>query len=377
MTTNFPLGKDSYSTKVDNVDDVMAAHINNPQDAIEAIEDLRDYSLTRVKNTSGAAVVANDVGYIDGAGEFKLTTTAYLGKVQWAVVIAGAANNANIIVAKVGRVTVILDGNCGIGDYLYTSTTTKQATTETYVRPEVLGVALTANTGGAGGTCEALLLTNRIPHIFTDTNYLVRVNSSSDSDWTSTQNGAPAGAVITYNVALTAGAEDAIVPVSASDFAKHVLHNTTRGETALIDSVNIGANTITVTDADDVTDWVNTNVLEVRSQTNTDNPQAGVYFFDVEMEDTVVIPVLTVALCVFLNFKDTGAASQVVTLHPYETGASSKRKSYGGQVANVYRAMADMWIGLNQRRFCLARQASGAGTKTTILGIQGILVAAP
>jgi len=38
MTTNYPASLDSYSTKTDNVDDVMAAHINDPQDAIEAIE---------------------------------------------------------------------------------------------------------------------------------------------------------------------------------------------------------------------------------------------------------------------------------------------------------------------------------------------------
>jgi len=38
MSTNFPTGLDSYSVKVDNVDDVLAQHINDLQDAIEAIE---------------------------------------------------------------------------------------------------------------------------------------------------------------------------------------------------------------------------------------------------------------------------------------------------------------------------------------------------
>ena len=38
MSTNFPTSLDSYSTLVDNTNDVMAAHINNPQDAIEALE---------------------------------------------------------------------------------------------------------------------------------------------------------------------------------------------------------------------------------------------------------------------------------------------------------------------------------------------------
>lgn len=38
MSTTYPGAVDSYDTKVDNVDDVMAADINNPQDAIEALE---------------------------------------------------------------------------------------------------------------------------------------------------------------------------------------------------------------------------------------------------------------------------------------------------------------------------------------------------
>ena len=38
MATNFPGSLDSYSTKTDNVSDVLAADINNPQDAIEALE---------------------------------------------------------------------------------------------------------------------------------------------------------------------------------------------------------------------------------------------------------------------------------------------------------------------------------------------------
>ncbi len=39
MTTNFPTNPDTYTTKVDGVDTVMAAHINNLQDAMMAVED--------------------------------------------------------------------------------------------------------------------------------------------------------------------------------------------------------------------------------------------------------------------------------------------------------------------------------------------------
>lgn len=40
MATNFPTSLDSYTPKVDGVDTVLAAHINNVQDAIVAIETL-------------------------------------------------------------------------------------------------------------------------------------------------------------------------------------------------------------------------------------------------------------------------------------------------------------------------------------------------
>lgn len=40
MATNFPTSLDSYATKVDGSDTILAAHINNVQDAIVALETL-------------------------------------------------------------------------------------------------------------------------------------------------------------------------------------------------------------------------------------------------------------------------------------------------------------------------------------------------
>ena len=66
-------------TKVDFIDDVLAQHINEPQGAIA------NMTLRHIKNTSGGAVTVGAVGYVDYAGEFKATATAYLD-VTWAVV---------------------------------------------------------------------------------------------------------------------------------------------------------------------------------------------------------------------------------------------------------------------------------------------------
>lgn len=38
MSTSYPTAIDSYTTLVDNVDDVLAAHVNDKGDAIEALE---------------------------------------------------------------------------------------------------------------------------------------------------------------------------------------------------------------------------------------------------------------------------------------------------------------------------------------------------
>lgn len=157
MTTLYPGALDSYSTKVDGVTDVMAVDINDPQDAIEALEaQHQKRSLRKIKNGSGATVAVNKIGYFDVAGDFVTTTTASFLASPWAAVISGGANNTQIVVGQ-GRVTVELIANCSIGDFLISSTTAGRAGVVAVWEPAVIAVALTANTGGAGGTCEAML----------------------------------------------------------------------------------------------------------------------------------------------------------------------------------------------------------------------------
>jgi hypothetical protein len=59
----------------------------------------------RIKNTSGATANANDMGYINEAGEYKTTTTASDLK-SWCVVVTGGLNNADITIAIAGRRTI-------------------------------------------------------------------------------------------------------------------------------------------------------------------------------------------------------------------------------------------------------------------------------
>lgn len=376
MTTSWPLAKDSFSTWVDNTDDVMASHPNNLQDSVVAIEDLRDYSLMRVKNDSGSTVAANDIGYLDASNNFQLTTT-YALDANWVVVVAGAADGEDIIVTNKGRVTVILNGNCSVGDFLYTSTTTKQAQPFSYPGPAIFAQALTANASGAGGTCEALLLCNTRYVALTSAVEIHRIASSDDSDWRTTINGAPAGAVVTYTVGLTSGAENTIVPGDTNHLAKTRMFNETRSNYALVDTVDIGANTFTVTDADDIADWVDTDVITARSQTCVRGGAAPfMYDADLSSADNTLIPATARVLEISTTAKDTGGTGAVLFAHSWEAYAGSKVKQTPSYLANqnTFRNAA---IPLFQQRFAFTLFASGAGTATMILQLAGWWEAVP
>lgn len=379
MTTTWPLTKDTFSTKVDNTDDVMASHINNPQDSIIAIEDLRDYSLMRVKNDSGSTVAANDIGYLDASNNFQLTTT-YALDANWVVVVAGAADGSDIIVTNKGRVTVIVNGNVSVGDFLFTSTTTKQAQPFSYPGPAMFAQALTANGSGAGETVEALLLCNTRYVPKTSATEILRISNSDDSDWRTTINGAPAGAVVTYTVGLTSGAENTIVPghpPAGAHYAKTRLYNETRDNHALILSVDIGANTITVTDAADISDWVNTDVITARSQLSVIGAGAT-YMYDADLSDADndTIPATARVLEISCAAKDTGAAGAVSYLSTWEVYSGAKVKQTPSYVAGELTFRTSP-IPLFQRRFTFATFASGAGTATMIFQLAGWWEAVP
>jgi len=376
MVSTYPLTVDSFDTHVDNVDDVMAADVNDLGLSVVALQTAhRDYSLMRVKNTSGSTVAANDVGYTDGAGEFKLNTTDFRDGVNWAVVVEGAANNADIIVTNKGLVTVVCNGNVSIGDFLYMSTTTKQVQPQSYVRPEVMAVAKTANASGAGGTCVALL------HCFTrrvgvsSSNNILYVNSHAENDFVSTIATLPGGAVLTY-AAVTSGAENTIAPIAATELGKLRLYNSTRSTYGLIDSVVVGTNTINLT-ANVPGAWQVGDTITLRSPTTVFSAPPP-YFYEVDLSsaDNTAVPVLARALVMDAGAKDTGGTGDYLLTHPWETYAGSKEKANRIYLANVYH-YRQVEVSLFQRRFSYMAGASGAATKTTVFRLDAYDLATP
>jgi len=321
---------------------------------------------TTVTNKSGAAVSAGDVGYLDAAGDFYTTTTEY-DLVTWAVVTAGGAHDADITVLRRGRCTVTLNGNCSAGDYLYTSTSAGQAQPSSTLRPDVFAVALTANAGGAGGTCQALLLTGRtLEPVTSSTQAYLRMNvSSSETAWTGTIDDAnPTTNPVT--VSTSTGSISTITPTGTGLF-KVVIRNTTRGDEALVDSVS--GSDITF-DAVPGT-WQDGDSLTAQSDVVS---TAGYYTLDCTGSGD--IPAVTVGVVLMAWIQDTGDVGETFHIHPYATYGSHTGINLFNQNTSVYAASV-VFVGLSARRIAFRTTASGSNTVTNFLRLFGVVKAVP
>lgn len=198
---------------------------------------------------------------------------------------------------------------------------------------------------------------------------IYRGNSVSVSDFVATIATLPGGATLTYN-APSSGDEANLVPNSTGQLAKMVLHNTTRGNDALISNCNTGTNTITLTENVPGT-WQVGDTITIRSQTNTSNPAANVYFIDMQM--TSGIETDSGYMTARAAMVDTGAASIPLWLHPYEASALNKRQAMSTQVANVFlnSNFGPIPVDSTSRRFCVAWNASGSNTVTFLIRLSG------
>lgn len=331
---------------------------------------------TWVKNTSGNTANVNHVGYITytaaSGAEYKTTTTANLNA-SWCVVLVGGANNADIYVATSGVVTVELNANCSAGDFLTTSTTAgRAATNSTLMRPEIFAIALTANSGGAGGTCTARLYCNTQPIDLTDANFLLEILGSSSSLFVATINGAPSATSVTYN-APSSGNENCIVPGAAGDLLKARLHNTTRGTYRLITAVNTGTNVITTVSSTDA--WASGDTITIESQTVTSGTTNKMIDYDFSQ---TTLPALIRMIFMRTTFMDTGAGTNNQGfIHPFTTYANANNFTLIGQGAGLYITSGTPPIPVINRVICASVLASGVGTSNFFVQTFAALVAAP
>lgn len=319
-----------------------------------------------VKNSSGATASEGDIGLLNAAGEYITTTTADQVGV-WCAVVQGGANGSTIFVVQRGFVTIAYDGTVpSAGDFLTTSTVAGKAVRQTYASPGIFAV----RTGlGGGGFVDVLLLTERLFIPSTATANIIRVGTASDTDFVATIN-AVGASTVTYN-APSSGDEATISNTSSSEIGNQLLHNTTDGNSAKIDSVNTGTNVITLTGSTPA-GWAATETITARSQTNTD-VTGGAYYYDIDLQDA--LPANAVELHVQAVVTDSGGNSTLY-LHPYKAFNSAEQISIA---SNAAANIADRYypIPLYNRRICWRGDASGAGTQTRRLQALGWRIAAP
>lgn len=75
MTTAFPGALDSYSVKADNVDTVLASHVNDLQDAVVALETLARQANNNLLPDS----LSTDASWLDGTSFADATDDTYIG----------------------------------------------------------------------------------------------------------------------------------------------------------------------------------------------------------------------------------------------------------------------------------------------------------
>lgn len=335
---------------------------------------------TWVKNTSGATANVNHVGYItytSGSGaEYKTTTTANLDA-SWCVVLVGGANNADIYVATSGVVTVELNANCSAGNFLTTSTTAGRAAVNTAMRPEVFAIALTANSGGAGGTCTARLYCNTQHIVKVDSSLLWCVFGTSTTAFVATINGAPSATSVVYN-APSSGNENTIVPLNFAggrELFRMRMWNTTRNSYRLITAVNTTTNTITTVSSTDT--WASGDTITIESQTTVSG--AANKYMELDSADTTFFPTLTRWFTAGAYFSDSGTpGAPGVLIHPYESYASPKYIAVIAQATSVALDVTVIPIKMISGLITVSVSASGTGTSNTYLHAPSLIaVAAP
>lgn len=327
-----------------------------------------------VNNASGGIPAQGNVGYLDEAGDY-IETTDEGDNVAWCIVEIGNVDGKNIFVRRRGETTVNVTTSPSAGHFLITSTTAGSATHSETMRPEIFAVC---TAGESGGTVAVQLLTGSVPVIKSEAQFLYAVGSHGGTLFTGTVNAGPAvpGVSTTFTYTLSTGNEAVLKPSLTTQLAKMRICNTTQSpdEYALITDVNTGTNTITVTDAADISAWVNADVLTIQSELNKGSLSGNVY---IDLEFTSGLPALARGFDVFIQISDTGAAGQPVTLHPWVAFSASKLVALRTQVSSLTNDTSTVFMPVIDNRITFVSVASGAATKSDTLKLFTIMVAAP
>ncbi len=326
------------------------------------IAGLDDVSVILVNNGSGATANVSDVGYLDETGDYQTTTTEAL-IAAWCVVEIGGANGTDIYVRRRGNTITNYTGTApSAGHFLILSTSAGDALRSITMRPEIFAVC-TAN--GAGGTVAVQLETGRSPILETNSNVIFTRSNQSDSAFAALINGAPGVTTVVYDTIT--GSEDGLTGAAAW-LGKLVLYNTTRSDSALIESVDRGTNTITLT-ASVPGAWANNDAIQVNSQTVVLGGARK--YFDLDLSTSV--PDLAVGIIVEQKINDAGGG--IFYLHPFTTFANSQRSTIQSDNPSVASWLRTTMLSLFDGKFSYSVDASGAATCDINITLAGWIIA--
>lgn len=191
---------------------------------------------------------------------------------------------------------------------------------------------------------------------------LLRIIGCGESPFDGVINGNPTATSVVYD---GDSKETMFTGLSGYDGSTYwgqiILHNTTRGNSRKIASVNVATNTITTTSSTD--DWADDDVITCQSTTNT---QAG--FFDVDV--SAQIAATTEAILMFAVIDDTEGNqdnSRYIMFHPYESYNSGKRQWINANLANI-KGQGVYPIKLASQKFTMW-MASGCVTINIVLSV--------
>lgn len=296
-----------------------------------------------VKNTSGADRGRGSIGYVDSAGEFKTTTTAN-DNVAWNILTVATASSSYGFAKNKGNATVLYTGTApSAGHWLVTSTTAAQAQRQTTMRPEIFAVCTAA---GSGGSVEVLLLCNRKTVSAPNSSFLFAYSSGgnkmSTRDFVATLNGAANNVAKTFVYNAPSSGHENNLDLRAA-CTEQAIYNTTRSQTAWISSCNVGTNTVTCTSDSDLSAWANGDTVNIRSTVVVSG--SSYYFGEFRFNSTANKPALATHVMMTLNANDTDVTqARFLTVHPYETFASSKQILQFTQVTSITNSMGLVFL---------------------------------
>jgi len=148
---------------------------------------------------------------------------------------------------------------------------------------------------------------------------IIRIANGAASPFSAVINGSPSATSVVYDGEANENALNGLAS-GASYWGRIILHNTTRGNSRKIVSINLGTNTITTESSTD--DWADDDVITCQSQTNAN---AGYFDVDVSAE----VPATTEAILIFaMHYDNEGNfdGNRGVNFHPYEAYNAGKRQ---------------------------------------------------